>query len=616
MKNLSITASSPGKVLISGGYLILDSNSPLGLVLSTSSRFFSTISTISSSLLPQSKDIDTCHSKGSIHVLVESLQFRTQWRYLLSTRSPFTLSPLSKSSKRNPYAEFAIQLGISATCGNEVDIDHIERFLDYLESGGYFLKIILCADNEFYSQRYHLESLGLPINLTSLSSLPKFLPCPLRSSGEGSEVIVNKTGLGSSAALVTSLVGAIAAFFTIRRTDEQSKTDTTSISSNSYINSIDFYTLIHNAAQIAHGLAQGKVGSGFDVSSATFGSILFSRIPSQVMSSFMEEALISVCNESAKNDSFLKFSKKLVLLSSQQTSKNPRLELEDDTKETGVSWNFIAKPFILPRGISIMLADVVGGSETPSMVRKVLSWRDTPENKSVETNHNIKEVDEEEDEDFQSDVLSYLSSASLSSNELEEIIQIENEVKIAANACFGPRLWKLLGAANARVASVFASLNRLEKDISKEDYTKGMQYCATHNWKEWGNGEGIASRVVCRTLQRLALAFSRSRKYLRMIGEQAGVPIEPPEQTHLANDTLDEKGVIAAGVPGAGGFDALFAVIISINKDDEEKIENEKNGSNERVRDRVEKRWLKFGNKGLTPLPLQEGLSGISININ
>ena len=87
MKNLSITASSPGKVLISGGYLILDSNSPLGLVLSTSSRFFSTISTISSSLLPLSKDIDTCHSKGSIHVLVESLQFRTQWRYLLSTRS-------------------------------------------------------------------------------------------------------------------------------------------------------------------------------------------------------------------------------------------------------------------------------------------------------------------------------------------------------------------------------------------------------------------------------------------------------------------------------------------------------------------------------------------------
>jgi phosphomevalonate kinase len=274
-----------------------------------------------------------------------------------------------------------------------------------------------------------------------------------------------------------------------------------------------------------------------------------------------------------------------------------------------------------------MLADVVGGSETPSMVRKVLSWRDTSENKSVETNHNIKEEAEEEKEegedDFQSEVLSYLSSTSLSSNELEEIIQIENEVKIAAHACKGPRLWKYLGAANARVASVFASLNRLEKDISKEDYTKGMQYCSAHSWKEWGNDmlktlvldEGNASRV-CRTLQRLALAFSRARKYLRMIGEQAGVPIEPPEQTHLANDTLEENGVIAAGVPGAGGFDALFAVIISINKDDEEKIENEKNGINEGVRDRVEKRWLKFGNKGLTPLPLQEGTSGISIIIN
>lgn len=35
--------------------------------------------------------------------------------------------------------------------------------------------------------------------------------------------------------------------------------------------------LIHNLSQFCHSLAQGKVGSGFDVSSAVYGSQLYSR---------------------------------------------------------------------------------------------------------------------------------------------------------------------------------------------------------------------------------------------------------------------------------------------------------------------------------------------------
>ena len=36
-----VTASSPGKVLLCGGYLVLQSATPPGLVVATSSRFFS-----------------------------------------------------------------------------------------------------------------------------------------------------------------------------------------------------------------------------------------------------------------------------------------------------------------------------------------------------------------------------------------------------------------------------------------------------------------------------------------------------------------------------------------------------------------------------------------------
>lgn len=36
----------------------------------------------------------------------------------------------------------------------------------------------------------------------------------------------------------------------------------------------------------------------------------------------------------------------------------------------------------------------------------------------------------------------------------------------------------------------------------------------------------------------------------RLMGEKAGVPVEPDEQTKFADSTCDVPGVVAAGVPG------------------------------------------------------------------
>lgn len=38
--------------------------------------------------------------------------------------------------------------------------------------------------------------------------------------------------------------------------------------------------------------------------------------------------------------------------------------------------------------------------------------------------------------------------------------------------------------------------------------------------------------------------------------------IEPESQTQLLNATIDMEGVLLAGVPGAGGYDAVFGVIL------------------------------------------------------
>jgi phosphomevalonate kinase len=69
-------------------------------------------------------------------------------------------------------------------------------------------------------------------------------------------VQVAKTGMGSSAALTTSLVGSLLQFFEVVDLSRKSDLD---------------LTIVHNVAQLAHSIAQGKIGSGFDVSAAVYG---------------------------------------------------------------------------------------------------------------------------------------------------------------------------------------------------------------------------------------------------------------------------------------------------------------------------------------------------------
>ncbi|XP_016193444.1 phosphomevalonate kinase, peroxisomal-like [Arachis ipaensis] len=52
------------------------------------------------------------------------------------------------------------------------------------------------------------------------------------------------------------------------------------------------------------------------------------------------------------------------------------------------------------------------------------------------------------------------------------------------------------------------------------------------------------------------------RYHMRLMGEAAGVPIKPESQIKLLDATLNLEGVLLAGVLGAGGFDAVFAVTL------------------------------------------------------
>lgn len=69
--------------------------------------------------------------------------------------------------------------------------------------------------------------------------------------------------MGSSAALVSSLVGALLHFFNVVNLEHRDEND---------------LRVVHNVSQLAHSVAQGKIGSGFDVSAAIYGEILKTKI--------------------------------------------------------------------------------------------------------------------------------------------------------------------------------------------------------------------------------------------------------------------------------------------------------------------------------------------------
>ena len=130
-----------------------------------------------------------------------------------------------------------------------------------------------------------IEADGLPLTPETLTRLPPFSSITFNSTGSiddfsenTSKPEVAKTGLGSSAAMTTSVVAALLQYLKVidlQLSPERRVDDYTAYSG---------LDLVHIIAQCAHCVAQGKVGSGFDVSSAVYGSQHYVRFSSSVLS--------------------------------------------------------------------------------------------------------------------------------------------------------------------------------------------------------------------------------------------------------------------------------------------------------------------------------------------
>jgi len=86
------------------------------------------------------------------------------------------------------------------------------------------------------------------------------------------------------------------------------------------------------------------------------------------------------------------------------------------------------------------------------------------------------------------------------------------------------------------------------------------------------------------------------RKQLRQIGILTGVPIEPDVQGRILDRSVSLNGVIGGGIPGAGGYDALWLLIIDVG--------------DEQVLKSVEALWATSESLQITPLTAVESRRG------
>jgi len=233
-------------------------------------------------------------------VTVRSPQFKdAEWKYKIfkdETTKDRGVSLLQRAGEsKNPFVETTVRYVLS-----------------YIKSSDTLPGAIftIFADNDYYSQP------------PSTKPLPRFntLNVPISSA--------HKTGLGSSAALVTSLTACLLSSFSPEPLDfsEPSAQRT-----------------LHNLAQASHCAAQGKVGSGFDVATAVYGSCIYHRFSPSVLEAVGDTG-----------------------------SEGFATRLADVIDK---AWDLNVERTRMPPGLRLTMGDVDCGSATPGMVKKVLSWR-------------------------------------------------------------------------------------------------------------------------------------------------------------------------------------------------------------------------------------------------
>ena len=195
-------------------------------------------------------------------------------------------------------------------------------------------------------------------------------------------------------------------------------------------------------------------------------------------------------------------------------------------------WNQKIVSFTLPPPLSLMMGDVCGGSSSVSMAKAVLEWRRKPDSEAT---------------------------------------------------------WNALADCNNHIATAFQELAALDAK-NREWFERSVESMAHHPLSDWDK-DPMMFRLL-----KIKLLFRNARQLLKRMGSEAGVEIEPDSQTALSDATDEIPGVLCAGVPGAGGVDAIFCIV------------------NKEARGAVEILWSNWPTMAVCPLLLEADCRGIRLD--
>eukprot|EP01083_Nonionella_stella_P090078 251645_1 len=393
---ISTTAKACGKVLITGGYLILF-HEYRGISIALNCEFHATL--------------NVYHEPNTIHILCPQW-IETELFYHITP--DYCIQSSNNHQSKNAFIENSLQCFIRFL--HETDATQ----LHVLEQVGF--EIALCADDAFYNT--------------------------IKGDIKHKD---RKMGLGSSAALTVALIRCLFNFFDLRNHARVKESD------------------LHDLCQLSHFMAQGKIGSGFDIATALFGSILFRRSTLTVDKALFEGYL--------------------------DRTKGMQIGNILDCMEMSTLQSVTLPPFMC---ILMAVPRTSLGSKTPHMVAKVLKWKQT------------------------------------------------NETKCRT-------IWNPLDECNEDVINILQAIEREYHRIGEREYMHQMaQFCET----------GDAISTVANQLRRLRSVLRDIRQYQKEMSAQSDVDIVPKVMDHILNELASNPRVIEGGLPGAGGFDAIYVLCV------------------------------------------------------
>lgn len=536
MTVIDCSTAAPGKILVVGGYAILFDPIQRGFAVASQARIYSKCE-IEFESISEDDNLSPLETIGFlVHIIPEQFKKDSstyQVTYSLSDGVvKVELLPNGDDNQKiNPQLRSAIASAISFCFGSHSHMNSIKI-------GSITIRVL--AHNDFYSQSSHIIAKRVPQRKQSVvAALNDILTNKntfesLDGDNENSSVLdIPKTGLGSSSAVSTSVISSILyAWYKMMKSINKSKFNL----SDGQL----FKIIVHRLSSISHFLAQGKLGSGFDVSVAVYGTQIFSPIKNSELLKEKINSIIKLDIADTKNDTKNKIVNvdsiklfKLVyedLLELNQTNvNNVKVSSVFDIKvETSTFFN---RGF--PPGIKLILFDVSVGSSTPHMVKNVLEVLQKIKGK---TNIDVEGIN-------------------------KEILNV----------------WLDLTSANEDTIYYLSKISQLSVSHPKEYLLVLKRLAGTNIYHHYSNHNSndsinslnspvdisIIEQDISTSFLNLKESFENVLSSFKILSRLSGTEIVPTEIFALLNlIKLNSNGVLSTGVPGAGGYDAFFVLFL------------------------------------------------------